>query len=203
MNDNKLIKFLIPLIAAVVVFESIVLVNNLEKSNNKVTTENTSQELVEEVKEIEEPVINFSFNSTNSAEMKIGKTYKMNLILTSDEDKVVDGMETYVKYDPETFKVTGLVANKNLVKPDVSKIDDQLGMISNVMLIDDKNGLSLEAGKELNILTFNIVPLVEGKFNVELGNGGSNKIYDTLVVETGTAKSLGWTGGKLEINVIK
>jgi len=203
MNDNKLIKFLIPLIAAVVVFESIVLVNNLEKSNNKVDTENTNQQLVQEVKEVEESVINFSFNSTKSAEMKIGKTYKVNLILTSDEDKVVDGMETYIKYDPKTFKVSGLVANKNLVKPDISKIDDQLGMISNVVLIDDKNGLNLDAGKELNILSFNIIPLIEGKFNVELSNGESNKVYDTLLVETGTAKSLGWTGGKLEINVIK
>lgn len=202
MNDNKLIKFLIPLIAAVVVFESIVLVNNLEKSNNKINTENTNQ-LVEEVKEVEEPVINFSFNSTKSAEMKIGKTYKVSLALTSDEDKIVDGIETYIKYDSKVFKISGLVANKNLVKPNVNKIDDKLGMISNVMLIDDKNGLNLDAGKELNILTFNIVPLTEGKFNIELSNGESNKIYDTLLVETGTAKSLGWTGGKLEINVIK
>jgi len=204
MKDNKLIKFLIPLVAAVVVFESIVLVNNLEKSNNTSKTEDTKNEQkTEEVIVKEEPVINFSFNSTASAAMKIGKTYKVTLDLSSMKDKSVDGLETYVKYDPEFLKVTNLVSNSKLAKPEVSKINSELGIISNIILIENKEGLSLMAGEKMNLLTFSVTPIEEGIVRLELGSGESNKNYATLVVETGTAKSLGWTGEKLDINVTK
>lgn len=204
MKDNKLIKFLIPLVAAVVVFESIVLVNNLEKSNNTSKIEDTKNEQkTEEVIVKEEPVINFSFNSTASAEMKVGKTYKVSLDLSSIEDKVIDGLETYVKYDPEFLKVTNLVSNIKLAKPEISKINSELGIISNIILIENKEGLSLMAGEKMNLLTFSVTPIEEGIVRLELGSGESNKNYTTLVVETGTAKSLGWTGEKLDINVTK
>jgi hypothetical protein len=118
MNNNKLIKFLIPLVAIVVVFESIVLVNNLEKptevnQSNKVEEKNPTEEVV-----IENPVINFDFkvSSKTPTEMKLGKTYKIDLVLNSVENKAIDGLETYIKYDPEIFKITNLVSNSKLVK---------------------------------------------------------------------------------------
>ncbi len=205
MNNNKLIKFLIPLVAIVVVFESIVLVNNLEKptevdQSSKVEEKNPTEEVV-----VEDPVINFGFkvNSKTPTEMKLGKTYKIDLVLNSIENKTIDGLETYIKYDPEIFKITNLVSNSKLVKPEISKIDNETGMLSNVLLIEEKEGLILESGKEVNVLSFNITLLEEGNYNLELSNDSLDKKYDTLIVETGTSKSLGWTGGKLDINVTK
>lgn len=207
MNDNKLIKFLIPLVAAVVVFESIVLVNNLEKSgkvDQDVKTEEMSQVQVEE-KVAEKPVIEFNLkmSSTDSAQMKVGKTYKVDLVLNPMESKSVDGIETYIKYDPEIFKISGLVPNSKLVKPEISKIDSEAGMLSNVVLIEDKDGLVLTADKDVSLLSFSIIPLEEGDYSLELSQGSVDKKYDTLVVETGTAKSLGWIGGKLDVQVTK
>lgn len=205
MNNNKLIKFLIPLVAIVVVFESIVLVNNLEKpaevdQNNKVEEKNPTEEVV-----IENPVINFDFkiNSKTLTEMKLGKTYKIDLVLNSVENKAIDGLETYIKYDPEIFKITNLVSSSKLVKPEISKVDNEAGMLSNILLIEEKEGLVLESDKEINVLSFNITPLEEGDYSLELSNNSVDKKYDTLIVETGTSKSLGWTGGKLDINVTK
>lgn len=205
MNNNKLIKFLIPLVAIVVVFESIVLVNNLEKptevnQSNKVEEKKPTEEVV-----IENPVINFDFkvSSKTPTEMKLGKTYKIDLVLNSVENKAIDGLETYIKYDPEIFKITNLVSNSKLVKPEISKIDNEAGMLSNILLIEEKEGLVLESGKEVNVLSFNITPLEEGDYSLELSNNSVDKKYDTLIVETGTSKSLGWTGGKLDINVTK
>lgn len=207
MNDNKLIKFLIPLIAAVVVFESIVLVNNLEKSgkvDQNIKTDEKSQVQTEE-KVAEKPVVNFNLkvSSTNSAQMKLGKTYKVDLSLVSEELKAVDGIETYIKYDPEIFKITALTPNSKLVKPEISKVDNENGLLSNVLLIEDKDGLVLISGKNTNLLTFSVTPLEEGDYSLELTRSSVDKKYDTLVVETGTAKSLGWTGGKLDVHVTK
>ena len=205
MNDNKLIKFLIPLVAAVVVFESIVLVNNLEKSNKVNQSTKTEEQTQVEEKVIENPIIGFSLkvNSTSSAQMKVGKTYKVSLVLNPTETKAVDGIETYIKYDPETFKIANLVSNPELVKPEISKIDSDLGMLSSILLVEDKEGLLLTSGKEIVLLSFNVTPLEEGEYSLELSRDSVDKKYDTLVVETSTAKSLGWTGGKLDVNVIK
>ena len=204
MKDNKLIKFLIPLVAAVVVFESIVLVNNLEKSNNSVITDDIKNEQVtEEIVEKEEPVVSFSFDPATLTEMKVGKTYKVNLVLKSEDDRVIDAIETHIKYDPISFKISGLIPNKKLVSPTISKINSELGIVSNIYLIEDKAGLVLTGEKELNILSFSVTPQSEGVFTLDLNTGEQNKTYETLVMETGTAKSLGWTGGKLEINVTK
>jgi hypothetical protein len=205
MNNNKLIKFLIPLVAAVVVFESIVLVNNLEKSNKIDKNIKTEEQAKVEETVVEDPVINFNLrvNSTSSAQMKVGKSYKVDLVLNPIETKAVDGIETYIKYDPETFKITNLVSNPELVKPEISKIDSNLGMLSNILLIEDKDGLLLASNKEIVLYSFNVTPLEVGEYSLNLSSDSVDKKYDTLVVETSTAKSLGWTGGKLDIKVTK
>jgi len=205
MNNNKLIKFLIPLVAAVVVFESIVLVNNLEKSNKTDQNIKTEEQAKVEETVIADPVISFNLkvNSTSSAQMKVGKSYKVDLVLNPIETKAVDGIETYIKYDPETFKITNLVSNSDLVKPEISKIDSDLGMLSNIFLIEDKDGLLLTSNKEIVLYSFNVTPLEVGEYSLDLSSDSVDKKYDTLVVETSTAKSLGWTGGKLDIKVTK
>lgn len=205
MNDNKLIKFLIPLVAAVVVFESIVLVNNLEKTTEVKEQGKTEEQSQVEEKVVEDPVIDFSFkvDSTNSTEMKVGKTYKVDLVLTPIKTEAIDGAETYITYDPKIFKVTGLSPNSKLVKPEVSKIDSELGVISNVILVTDKNGLTLTSGDEVNLLSFSVTPLAEGEYKFKLNSDDVGKNNNTLIVETSTAKSLMWTGGDLNVKVIK
>ncbi|MPN07449.1 hypothetical protein SDC9_154719 [bioreactor metagenome] len=90
-----------------------------------------------------------------------------------------------------------------MVKPEISKVDNETGVLSNVFLIEDKDGLVLTVNKDVALLSFSVTPLEEGSYSLELSHDSVDKKYDTLVVETGTAKSLGWTGGKLDVQVTK
>lgn len=201
MKENKVIKFLIPLVAVVVVFESVLLVSNLEKSNNSV--ENTdATESAQIIEEKMEPVVDFVF-STDTKEMKVGKSYKITLNLSPKEDKMIDGVETYVKYDVDAMKVTNLTPNSELVKPQLSEIDDSQGIIKNIFLIDEKEGLSIKKSELLPLFTFTLTPKKEGSYSIKLNGGGDNQDYATLIVENTTSKSLGWVGNELMINVTK
>lgn len=205
MKDNKLIKFLIPLVAAVVIFESVVLVTSLEKGTKQVVNDNNvatdSAEVVDQEK-IESPVASFVF-STDTSEMKVGKSYKVTLNLLPKESKTIGAIETYIKYDAKNLKIANLVSTSKLQKPAISKIDSENGMIKNIILIDDKGGVELVANNLLPVLTFEVTPKTEGDYTLELGYGNESKEFVTLVVENTTAKSLVWTDGKLDINVIK
>lgn len=203
MKENKVIKFLIPLIAAVVVFESIVLVTSLDKNSKIISNSNTTENTeVTEQEKTEEPVAEFIF-STDVKEMKIGKSYKVTVNLSSKENKMIDGVETYIKYDAESIKIASLITNNEIAKPELSEVNDKEGIVKNIILIDDKKGLSIKKGELLSLFTFTLTPKKEGSYSLKFNGGGDDKNYATLVVENTTSKSLGWVGNELMINVTK
>jgi hypothetical protein len=204
MNENKLIKFLIPLIAALVVFESIVLVTNLDKGTK--TNTNTSNTVVntnvQPSPTVQEPVAEMIFD-TASKEMKVGKSYKVNLNVVAKKDLMVDGIEAYVKYDPSLVTVSGLVSNNKLPKASISKIDGQTGMIENVVLVDAKTGYKLTSSAISPILSFNVTPKKAGVIDFEISTGNDKKEFVTMIVENKTSNSLVFSTNKLEINATK
>jgi hypothetical protein len=204
MNENKLIKFLIPLIAALVVFESIVLVTNLDKGTK--TNTNTSNTVVNTnigpSPTVQEPVAEMIFD-TVSKDMKVGKTYKVNLNVVAKKDLMVDGIETYIKYDPSLVTVSGLVSNSKLPKASISKIDTQTGMIENMVLIDAKTGYKLAQNAINPVLSFNVIPKKAGVVDFEISSGNDNKEFVTMIVENATSKQLVFSTNKLEINATK
>jgi len=206
MKENKLIKFLIPLIAALVVFESIVLVTNLDKGTK--TNTNTTNTVVNTattsatVEPTQEPVAEMIFD-TASKDMKVGKSYKVNLNIVAKKDLMVDGIETYVKYDPSLVTVSGLVSNDKLPKATISKIDVQNGIIKNVVLIDAKTGYKLVSNEISPILSFNVTPKKVGLADFEISSGNDNKEFVTIIVENTTSKQLVFSTNKLEINATK
>jgi len=206
MQENKIIKFLIPVIAVLVVFESIVLVTNLDKgakTNNIVSnTSVVTPEATAAGQIVETPVVEMVFE-TASQEMKVGKSYKVNLNVVAKKDLMVDGVETYVKYDPSLVTVSGLVSNAKLPKATVSKIDQQNGMIENVILVDAKGGYKLAQDAINPVLSFSVTPKKVGTASFEISTGNSSKDFVTLIVENATSKQLVFSSNKLEINAIK
>jgi len=206
MENNNLLKFLIPIIAVVVVFESIVLVTNLDKglktnTNTESTTEATDSASVQNLVK-EESVIELVF-ATASKEMKVGKSYKVELNMMGKQDLMVDGIETYIKYDPNLVTVSGLVLSSKLPKATISKVDAKNGMIENAVLIDEKLGYKVEQNKINLILSFNVVPKKEGEISFEISSGNGNKEFVTMIVENTTSKQLVFSSNKLDINAIK
>jgi len=206
MENNNLLKFLIPIIAVVVVFESIVLVTNLDKglktnTDTKNTTEATDSAAVQNLVK-EESVVELVF-ATASKEMKVGKNYKVELNMMGKQDLMVDGIETYIKYDPSLVTVSGLVSNNKLPKATISKINTKDGVVENAILIDEKSGYKVEQNKTNLILSFNVTPRKEGEISFEISSGNGNKEFVTMIVENTTGKQLVFSSNKLDINAIK
>lgn len=194
-EKNKLMKFLIPLIAAVVVFESIILVTNLDK--NKVVVD----ENVEEVA-VEEPIMDFVF-STTSEDIKVGDTFEVELSLLPSENRMVDGIETYINYELYSLSVDNLISSSELQEATLSEVNSEVGIIRNIILIDELEGMEIREGELLPILTFEVTVEKEGTFNFELSSGDEENETGSIVVENNTAKGLPWAANKLEINVVE
>jgi hypothetical protein len=205
-KENNLLKFLIPIIAVVVVFESIVLVTNLDKgvktnTNISNTSEATNSALVQSPV-AEEPVVDMVF-ATASTEMKVGKTYKVQLNVMGKQDLTVSGIETYIKYDPNLMTVSGLSSNTKLPKATVSAVDNKNGIIKNIILVEDELGYKLEQDKVNLVLSFSVTPKKEGMASFEISSGNANKEFVTMIVENTTVKALPFSVNKLEINMTK
>lgn len=202
MKQNNLIKFLIPIVAVVVVVESVILVSSLDK---KMVTSDVSQE-IEEITETEvsnEPVADFIFE-TETEDMKRGKTYQVSLNLVGKRDVSLDAVEVYVKYDPEKLTVTKLVSNEGF--PEMTKnsgINNKTGLISSVFLWEVGEVGSIKSDETDSVLSFVVTPKVEGETEISLITGTPDTESVTMIVESSTSKSLAFSENKLEINVTK
>jgi len=203
MKQNNLIKILIPIVAVVVVIESIVLVSSLNKN---VATD----DVVLETKEItktevsnNEPVADFIFE-TDTEDMKVGKSYKVDLNLVGKMGVSLDAMEVYMKYDPSKVTISKLVSGEKF--PEMTKnsgIDSKTGLISSVFLWGIGETGLIKSGETGSVLSFMVTPKVEGKTEVSLVTGSTDEKSVTMIVETSTSKALSFLGNKLEINVTK
>ena len=208
MKENKLIKILIPVIAVIVVFESIVLVSNLDKNTSKTNnlieeTKVNNQTVVQ--KEVEQPVADFIWE-TDSLEMKVGKTYTVTLNLLSKQDLVLDSVETYTYFDPKLVTVSKLVTNKEIGEElKTTGIDNKKGLVAAVLWSNEEKGVGFESkkGEIVKVLSFMVTPKFEGKINFNLSTSKTDNKLASIIVETNTVKSLTYSSNILEINVSK
>lgn len=202
MKQNNLVKILIPIVAVVVVVESIILVSSLNKN---VDTSDTSSE-TKEITETEvnnEPVADFVFE-TETKDMKVGKSYKVDLNLTGKRTVNLDAMEVYVKYDPEKVTVSKLVGNEEF--PEMTKnsgVDSKTGLISSMFLWEIGDFGLIKADETSSVLSFTVTPKVEGVAEMNLVTGSTSEKFVTMIVESSTSKALSFLGNKLEINATK
>ncbi len=207
MKDNNLIRILIPVIAVIVVFESIVLVSNLDKTS-KVTNEtkpNETNVVDQEVKEGELPVADFVWE-TETLDMEVGKNYEVILNLLSKEDLVLDSIETYIYYDPQLAAVSKLVTNKVIGEElKTTGIDAKTGLVAAALWNGEEKGVGFESkkGETIKVLSFTVTPKSEGKLDFNLSSSMTDNKIASIIVETNTNKSLVYLTNKLEINVIK
>lgn len=203
MNKEKLIKILIPVVALIVVIESVVLVSGLNKETAS-TAEVTPSEEVATEQEQGEPVADYVF-TTDTKEMKVGKSYKVSLNLIGKEKFAVDAVELYVKFDPEAVSVSKLTAAKGLPDTTSLKVDEKTGLITSVFLVPvtNKDGFVVDADETKEIISFTVTPKTEGAFSLSLVTGADGEKLVSVLPETGTSKSLAFTNSQLDINVIK
>jgi hypothetical protein len=207
MNENnQLVKLLIPVIAVIVIFESVLLVSRLNNTSAPVATkvvEETTKEATNssEVKTTE-PVMALVF-ATDTKEMKVGKAYKVELSMVAKEDKTIDAIESYINYDPSLMTVSGLMVNDKLSKTSKNTIDNKTGLIKSSVLIETKPGYMIKNGEVIKVLSFNVTPKKVGVSSLEISTGNDNKNSATMIVESLISKEIPLSTNKLEINAIK
>lgn len=202
--NNKMIKTLIPVIAVVIIFESIMLVSNLEK--NSISSLKTKEVIptvveVDEGTKKEEDSLVLNLLSENK-EMKIGKKYKISVGLTPKTELNLNALDLFVKFDPEMVSISDLVSTKELVKPDFIKVSDKKSVVVANFLFTTKDGVSFTKDKQVEILTFNATPKKAGVFGFEISTGDSEGDSVTMFVDKVTSKGLPFSSNKLEINFV-
>jgi len=207
MGENKLIKILIPIVALVVVFESIMLVSSLNKgslNNDNLIDETSENEQTLQQKETEEPVADFIWQTEN-LEMKVGKSYKVVLNLLAKSDLVVDSVEAHIYFDPKKVTVSNLETNKKIgeaLKP--SGIDNTKGTVTAILWKDETNaGYETKSNETTDVLSFMVTPKIEGDIDFDLSTSMTDTKLASIILESTTNKSLPYLTNKLEIKVIK
>jgi len=207
MNKDKLVKILVPVVAVIVIIESVMLIPSLGGNQADSNTDKTeTSEAVSEAEQERLPVADFVF-STDSKEMKVGKAYKVVLSLAGKEDFATDAIETYVAYDPKMVTVSALAQGKDLPEKEVLKADNNAGLISAVFLVDvsNKDGYQVKLDEVKEVISFMVTPKAEGEFSltlVEKEEGETGKLV-TVLPETGTNDQLPFNTNTLDVNAIK
>ena len=192
---------LVPVIAVMIIIESIVLVSNLEKNTTPVVV----NEVTPVVTVVEEKKVN-SFDisfSTDETQMKIGKKYKVLVKLTPKDNYNLDALDLYVKFDPEMISISNLVSSKDLTTPSLMKVSDKKDVIVMNYLFIDKDGVAFVKDKETILLTFSVTPKVAGLSSFEISTGDSEGNSVTMFVDKNTNSGLFFTNSKLGVELIK
>lgn len=185
MSKNTL-KILIPLIAILVVVESIVFISKLNSPIPKTTGSVALKPSTLQPVTLSWDVL------TNDA--SVGTVGEVPLVLTSDKDVFIDAIDLYIKYDPSMVVVSEATTSKAFVIPSFKKVNPEKGMVVMNFLVSEATGFKLAKGAKVEIARLKVNYTKEGKTEFGLGEG-------TLVVENATAKVLPFNGSKLVINI--
>jgi hypothetical protein len=206
MDKNKILKYLIPVIAVVVLIESVVLISKLgdrqgvQIQPDPVSTSNldTTTEQVKPEDAIYELVL-----SADKKDIKLGEKAVVELRMKALSTRSVDAINAYLKYDTAAFEASNLTFDTKLPKPAFEKISTLRSMVVANFLVTEPKGLMLNEGEEVTVMKFDVSPKMTGSFDFEISTGDDLKESVTMIVENTTAEVLPYVSNKLTINVMK
>jgi len=203
----KYIKILVPIVAVLVIAESVVLLSSIEK-RAKITTDLsqivlTPKQTPVASTPIEEEVDFEVVLGTEQVQMQVGKLSKVEVNLLAKKTRSLDSLNLYVKYDPKVFNITNLTFDSRLPKPTFSKVSTAKGMIVVNYLISETAGMKISEGDSLSLVKFDATPKMAGDYSFEISSGNEANESVTMFVENATVKALPFLGNKLTVNVTK
>lgn len=194
------LKFLLPVVAVVVIIESVVVLGRLSKREKLERVEEPSQIVKEETEEAAaEPVAALSF-ATAEKKMEVGKEYVVEVNLTGLADISLDAIDIYVSFDPEKVAVADdLVFSSSLEEPVFAKVSLKKKVIVANFLVTEGSGFQLAEGEVVDLLKFKMTPLQAGEMSLQFATGKEDKDSVTMFVESQTGRQLPWSASKLEV----
>lgn len=202
MKENNVMKILIPIVAVLIIWESVMLVSSLKKEKVVQVSDQVATESAV-VKEAVKPVAFDIIFGTEKKEMKVGSVYPVEVTVVGKDNYNLDSIALYVKYDPLAFELSSLVGGEKLPKPTFSKISVTNGIAVVNYLISEPTGFAVKKDDVVSVLKFNVKPKKVGNFDFEITTGNESKTSVTMFVENATSEVLPFSSNKLNVNVLK
>jgi len=191
------LKWLLPVVALVVIFESVVLVGRLNKGDSRLggdvlvrsPEDSFSQAPADEVEGV------FSFVTDKEA-YEAGETGRATLIFEPVLDLEIDGAELVVSYDPALVKIADankeeagiqIVSLAQISSVVVNKVSEKEGKI--VLALAEtgmENGLIMAAGSQVEMMAKDFEVLETGPVGFGLVGAETND-EGTMMAKTGTS----------------
>jgi len=208
--NKEMLKYLVPVVAVLVVVESVVLISKLTK---KPATEEIVPEIAIEQsggvvdqpqasQETLPPVFEVVFGADNK-NLKVGEKSRVEVNLLSKGDYELDALSLFIKYDPEAFEVANLSYDERLPNPLIMKASSKAKLVLANFMVTDPGGLKVTNGDTIGLLQFDITPKKDGNFDFEISTSKDSKESATMFVETATSKDLPYSSNKLTVSVTK
>ena len=182
MKKNKILLTLIPVVAIVVIIESVIF---LSRSTTKIGPQ--------VLKKGSDTLVNLVWEANNEA--VAGKSGEVDLRMKAEKEVAIDAVDLYIKYDPAQVTVNEITFDDSFVKPSFSKISSEKGLVVVNYLVTASKGFGLKAGGWIDLARLKVNYLGEGEVNFGVGEG-------TLVVESESAKVLPFNSSDLTVKVV-
>ncbi|MFA7300853.1 MAG: cohesin domain-containing protein [Candidatus Shapirobacteria bacterium] len=192
MNKNVL-RILIPIVAILVIIESIILLTN-RATITSVVPNNLETQPTEIKSEVIAPItLQLNIDAANA---KVGVNGELPLTIVSDKDLSIDAIDLYIAYEPSKVTVNEIVNGQGFVAPSFKKVSPDKGLVVMNFLISEASGYKLKKGVVTEIAKLKVKYTEDGETMFSVGDG-------TLMVENASAKVLPFNSNKLVINVTK
>jgi len=207
-KGKNIFSYLIPVVAVVIIVESVMVVSGLVKKNQGVDidpslymTENDETGIEDKViEDMGDAKANFVF-SVDSKEMMVGKSYVVQLDLLPKEKFSVDAVDVYVSYDSEAFDVSGLIEGEDMPKAASMRVSDKRNLVLANFWFTDVEGYAFEEGKPVSLLSFKVTPKKTGNYDFNISKGGQEELGITRIVvgQEDMVSSLAFSSDKLTV----
>lgn len=182
--DKKIIKILIPIVAILVIVESLISMGKFSTKKIVVDTEIEQQVVAQPI----------TMKWVGATVGQVGKSGEVSLLVSSDKDLAVDAIDLYVQFDPNLVEMSDYGSGTKFVVPSFKKINSEKGMVVMNYLVSDPKGFEFKTGQEVEIARFKVGYKNQGQARLSLNES-------TLVVENTSAKMLPFNGDELDINI--
>lgn len=200
-NKSKdIFRVLIPILAVVIIVESIMVVSRLNNSKPIDTTiPEVDNELVEEVSMPRQVDVRASFVfSVEDQNIAVGDKKRVTLEILPKQDFNLDAMDLYISYGADSLEVSGLQEESGL-KATSKRVSEKTGMVLANFWFMEEGGYKFEAGKSVKLMSFMVEPKMAGVYELSMVETGDEvtKLVSSVNDEVVT---YGFTSEKLVIN---
>jgi hypothetical protein len=207
MISKKYIRIIIPIVAVLVLVESVVLVNSLEnqkikrEASNKPDVINVDQVIpeVDQVETNEDVTLKLEAEKLS---LNVGQESFVDVMMSTSVSKSFDAVSVYVDVDTQKVALERVEINNSMPKPIVAKISKKGNVALVNYLISSPSGYRLASGDRVAVARIYFTPIDSGKTSFKI-LGEEVSEAESMLVETGTSKVIPFNSGDLSVSILK